>query len=395
MKAGQAYDPDERRNTPLAVKLKQRIRRHGPITTGEYIRQCLYDTEYGYYVHRPAIGRDGDFITAPEISQVFGELIGLWAAVVWRQMRSPAAFILVEYGPGRGTLMRDALHAARLVPEFLRAAQVHLIETSTALTAVQRETLRHSPGTPIWNSGVKLERCRDDVPVIVIGNEFIDTLPVEQFVRSSDGWLMRSVGIDRQGRLDFVVPGLDKAATRRNRDQLFGDAPEGAIAEGRHSFVDAMVGMAVNGTHNFAALFLDYGHMARQSGARHAGAPMFGDTLQAVRGHRYESVFASPGEADLTTQVDFSAVAKEARNNGLAVDGPAPQAEFLGSLGIMERASRLMAANPVKAGEIEMGVARLMSPTGMGSRFKAIGLRSPGLPPLPGFPAVDKSQLRP
>ena len=375
------YDPGERRDTPLALKLKEQIRRQGPMFVGTYIRECLYDPAHGYYVHQQAIGRDGDFVTAPEISQTFGELIGLWAVVVWQQMGAPAAFKLVEYGPGRGTLMRDALNAARLVPEFLRAVQVHLIETSQTLTAVQRETLRQAPVTPIWNFGSKLERVRDDVPAIVIGNEFLDTLPVEQFVRSGDGWLLRHVGFDSQGRLDFALPGREKAATRRDRARLLGAASEGTIIERRNAFVDQMLEETVHASSSFAALLLDYGHMAASPG----------DTLQAVRGHRYESVFASPGDADLTTQVDFSAIAKEARGNGLAVDGPTTQAEFLGSLGIMERASRLMAANPAKAGEIEMGVARLMSPNGMGSRFKAIGLRSPGLPPLPGFPVVDKT----
>ena len=162
---------------------------------------------------------------------------------------------------------------------------------------------------------------------------------------------------------------------------MLGEAPEGTLLERRNGFVDQMLEETVHASSSFAALLLDYGHMTASPG----------DTLQAVRRHRYESVFASPGEADLTTQVDFSAIAKEARGNGLAVDGPTIQAEFLGSLGIMERASRLMAANPAKAGEIEMGVARLMSPNGMGSRFKAIGLRSPGVPPLPGFPVVDKT----
>ena len=383
------YDRDERRDTPLALKLKARIKCHGPMSVGDYIHACLTDTEHGYYVHQQAIGRDGDFITAPEISQIFGELIGLWAVVVWRQMGGPAAFKLVEYGPGRGTLMRDALHAARLVPEFIKAAHVHLIETNTALMRMQRETLQHSPVTPIWNFNAKPEHLPDGVPAIVIGNEFIDTLPVEQFVRTEAGWLVRQVGLNRQGCLDFVLPPADKMANRRDRDRLLGDADEGAIVERRHSFVDPILEQTVHSTPNLAALFLDSGHMTPP-----AGAPASGDTLQAVRRHRYESVFASPGEADLTTQVDFAAVAREGCNNGLAVDGPTTQAEFLGSLGIMERASRLMAANPAKAGEIEMGVARLMSPNGMGSRFKAIGLRSHGLPVLPGFPVavpvVDK-----
>ncbi len=370
---GQNYDPEARRDTPLALKLKARIQRDGPITVAEYMAACLTDPEHGYYVHRPAIGAAGDFITAPEISQVFGEVIGLSAAVVWQQMRCPAEFRVVELGPGRGTLIADALRASRIVPGFREAVRVVLVETSETLTRVQQLALAGA-GVPVrWVAAAG--DVRADLPTIVIGNEFIDALPVAQFELGVDGWCERCIGLDAGGRIIFAAPHPLPGGTLP-WNAIYPGAKPGMIVERRRQFIaDAFAG-----SERFAAVFLDYGHP--QS--------LAGDTLQAVRNHHYEHPLTSPGEADLSTQVDFAAVAREAKSVGLSTDGPVTQAEFLGSLGIMERASRLMAKNPAKAGAIEMGVARLMSPNGMGSRFKAIGLRSPQLPPLPGFPVVDK-----
>ena len=343
------YDPESRRDTPLARKLKERIRRDGPISIAEYMRACLHDPEHGYYVKQPAIGRDGDFITAPEISQVFGELIGLWSAVVWQQMGSPARVNLVELGPGRGTLMRDALRAASKVPAFFAALDVHLIEINATLIARQRAELREA-GCPItWHPSMEMGR---QAPSIVVANEFLDTAPVAQHI----GDVERCVALDAGDRLVF-------------------SPKAGAIVERQDH-----AGLIANLTHrtqaaSLAALILDYGHVAT--------AP--GDTFQALRAHQAEHPLTSPGEADLTVHVDFAAFAGAAQSAGLAVDGPITQGEFLGRLGIVERASRLMSANPAKAGEIELAVARLIAPQGMGSRFKAIGLRSPNLPKLPGF----------
>jgi NADH dehydrogenase [ubiquinone] 1 alpha subcomplex assembly factor 7 len=364
MTSAPEYDPNERRDTPLAAKLAATIRANGPITVADYMRACLLDPEHGYYVRQQAIGASGDFITAPEISQVFGELLGLWSVVVWQQMGAPARFDLVELGPGRGTMMADALRAASLAPDFLAAARVRLIEVNPLLRQAQRATLARSKVPIEWSAW--LADCAPFLPSIVLGNEYLDVEPVEQTVEIAGLPFVRCVAIDGSGRLTFV---------QRARDggHLLPDTV-GGIREHRAtgaSFANELMALPV-----VAALFIDYGHPGTTSG----------DTLQAVRGHRFEHPLTSPGEADLTAQVDFGAVATAARSAGLTVDGPITQAEFLGALGISHRGSRLMSANPARALEIETGIARLMSPEGMGTRFKVIGIRSQQMPPLPGFP---------
>ena len=342
-------DPNARRDTPLARKLKERIRREGPLSVAEYMSACLHDPEYGYYVKQPAIGRDGDFITAPEISQIFGELIGLWSAIVWQQMGSPARVNLVELGPGRGTLMRDALRAARKVPGFFDAIAVNLIECNPILIDRQRATLSECARPIAWSASLATV---SNAPSIVIANEFLDTIPACQLI---DG-IARRVSLDVAERLVFT-PEVGTIAEQQDHTALIADlALRSANAP-------------------LATLLFDYGHLAT--------AP--GETLQALRAHRPEHPLTSPGEADLTVHVDFQAFATTAQDHALAVDGPITQGEFLGRLGIVERASHLMSANPTKAGDIELAVARLIAPQGMGSRFKAIGLRSPNLPILPGF----------
>ncbi len=343
------YDPEARRDTPLARKLKARIRRDGAITIAQYMQACLQDPEHGYYIKQPAVGHAGDFITAPEISQVFGELIGLWSAVVWQQMGSPSRVNLVELGPGRGTLMRDALRAASKMPPFLDALEVHLVESNAFLQRRQREVLAATTRPVISHTSMEV------VPpgaAIVIANEFLDTFPAAQRFEGGE----RRVTLDVDDRLVF-----DPTERAFNERQDF--AP----------LVDHLASRAMSAP--LAALFIDYGHL--QSSA--------GETLQATRSHAPEHPLCSPGEADLTVHVDFAAFGAALVRCGLAVDGPTTQGEFLGRLGIVERASRLMSANAGKAGEIELGIARLIAPQGMGSRFKAIGVRSTGLCGLPGF----------
>ncbi|MBY0226563.1 MAG: SAM-dependent methyltransferase [Hyphomicrobium sp.] len=343
------YDSEERRDTPLALKLKDRIRRVGPISVAEYMQACLQDPEHGYYVKRLVIGRDGDFITASEISQIFGELIGLWSAVVWQQMGLPPRINLVELGPGRGTLMRDALRAAGKVPRFIDALDVHLVESNEHLIRMQRRTLETVATKLRWHGSM---RSLPEGPALLIANEFLDTTAVEQSVDGAE----RRVTLDERGRLVFE-PASGVVTERQDHIALTTDLASRAS--------DAPL----------AALFIDYGHTETAAG----------ETLQALRGHAPEHPLCSPGEADLTVHVDFAAFAAAIPREALAVDGPITQAEFLGRLGIVERASRLMHANPAKAAEIEMSVARLMAPQGMGSRFKVIGIRSSHLPCLPGF----------
>lgn len=376
-----SYDPALRRDTPLARKLIARIRDRGPISVRDYMQACLYDQEYGYYRTQPAIGAAADFITAPEISQIFGELIGLWSAVVWQQMGSPERIHLVELGPGRGTLMRDALRAVRTVPRFAAAVSVLLIEPNETLRARQVELLRDET-VPIAHLTPP-----DDppAPAIFIANEIIDCLPIWQMVRATDpagrpDWRQRVVGLETSGRLTFQIG--PSARLMPGAETMLPAAQDGDILEDRNcgDVIGGLRRTAQAGP--IAALLIDYGHTAHG----------VGDTLQAVRKHAFEHPLTSPGEADLTAHVDFAAMAAQLTalplgetGSALAVDGPILQAQFLGRLGIVERAARLMAANPVQAGKIEAGAARLIAVPGMGDRFKAIGIRSSSVPPLPGF----------
>jgi SAM-dependent MidA family methyltransferase len=271
---------------------------------------------------------------------------------------------LVELGPGRGTLMKDALRAARVMPGFLSAVSVHLVEMSAPLRRLQREELSGGAAPVEWHDGVR------DVPggpAIVLANEFLDALPVRQLVRDGETWRERVVAIGDDGALQFAagdVAGFSSPVP----------AAQGAIAELRPGEEELLAALAAREA-PLVALLIDYG----------PAEAALGETLQAVRGHAYADPLGSPGEADLTAHVQFAALVRKARAAGLAADGPITQAELLGRLGIVERTARLMAANPAKAAEIEAATRRLMSPGGMGQLFKALAVRSPGLPVPPPF----------
>jgi len=343
----------------LLALLRARIRREGPLRLDTYMQMCLADPDHGYWSKARAIGRDGDFITAPEISQVFGELMGVWAAATWQRMGEPAVLRLIELGPGRGTLMADALRAASVLPPFLAAVRVHLIEISPALRRMQQRTLASIGLAVAWHA--QLAEVPPG-PAIVIGNEFLDALPIRQLVFGEGGWRERTVQFDSEDVLQF---GLGEVVGFQ------GHAPPraGDVAELR-SGEDAVLGDLENRADPVMACFIDYGPAC-------AG---YGDTLQAVRRHAYVDPLSEPGDSDITAHVQFGAFARKARALGLAADGPLTQAEFFGRLGMVERAARLMAANPAGAGQIEGAVQRLLAPTGMGSQCKVMIVRSPSLP---------------
>jgi NADH dehydrogenase [ubiquinone] 1 alpha subcomplex assembly factor 7 len=347
---------------PLLLKLRERIGRDGPLTISDYMQVCVSDPEHGYWHRRDTIGAAGDFVTAPEISQIFGELVGLWCAVTWQQLGSPSPVRLVELGPGRGTLMRDALRAARSMPGFTEAATVHLVEISDALRQVQQATLSVSPSQSAISWHRDFSKVPDG-PAIIIANEFLDALPIRQLVRAQNAWHERVVTLNAQGSLAFaqgsrVHPPVGALTARP------GDIVE--VRDGE----DSLLVYLARYRQPFVALFIDYG----------PATAVVGDTLQAVHRHEYADPLADPGTADLTAHVLFYTLAVKARAAGLAADGPITQAEFLGRLGIAERATRLMSANPGRAAEIEAGVQRLMAPTGMGQLFKVLAVRSPALP---------------
>jgi NADH dehydrogenase [ubiquinone] 1 alpha subcomplex assembly factor 7 len=307
-----------------------------------------------YATHDPF----ADFTTAPEISQVFGELLGLWAVVTWRLLGCPSPVLFVEAGPGRGTLMMDALRAiARAAPEFRSAAAVHLIETSPRLRAIQRERIDGA----IWHDAIETV---PDAPMILLGNEFLDALPIRQFVRRGSGWTERFVG--PQGFIEETADFFPAI-----------EATEGDVVERCEAAETLAVALAARVVRQpGAALFVDYG-------PEHSGA---GDSLQAIAGGRPADPLGVPGAADLTAHVDFARFAAAARAAGAQVHGPVPQGLFLARLGLFQRTNQLARhLRPEAAAAMMEGARRLGEPDRMGRLFKPIALVSPGTHALPGF----------
>ena len=361
--------------TALLQELRALIAENGPVSLERYMALALGHPRYGYYMTRDPFGRDGDFTTAPEISQMFGELLGLWAAAVWDTMGRPDPVRLVELGPGRGTLMGDALRAARSSPAFRAAVDVHLVETSPTLRAVQKRTLAGAAVEPTWHTAFDTV---PDGPALILANEFFDALPIRQFVRLPGGVHERLVGLDDEGRLTF---GLSPDPVRRAAPAVPAASP---IFEVSLVGEAIMAGIADRVSRQGGALLaIDYGHAV--SGAA--------DTLQAMKRHAFVDPLTEPGEADLTAHVDFAALARAARAAGAQVHGPVEQGAFLVGLGLRERAATLSRkASPDQAEAIAAAVARLAHPDpGMGQLFKVMAVSHPDTPPLPGF----SSEVRP
>jgi SAM-dependent MidA family methyltransferase len=350
--------------TALRDIIARRIEADGPMPVAEYMALCLAHPEHGYYITRDPLGRGGDFTTAPEISQMFGELIGLWLAQAWADRGAPTPFALVELGPGRGTLMADALRAAAKVPGFLDAAEVWLVETSPALRKKQWEAL--GKYEPRWADSLTDVPA---MPLFLIANEFFDALPIRQF-EIRDGTLReRVVGL----AADALVMGLSPPVT----DGALPDhAEEGTVVEtcpaGRS--IAAEIGARLK-AHGGAALIIDYGHDA---------ASPRGDTLQAVKDHGYTDILAEPGLADLTAHVDFRTLAKAAEAEGATGWGVRSQGALLDWLGIRVRAAMLAKSAPEREAEIEAALDRLTEPEHMGTLFKALALSGDDIDP-PGF----------
>ena len=314
-----------------------------------------------YYATRDPLGAAGDFTTAPEVSQLFGEMIGLALVDHWERSGAPSRIRLVELGPGRGTLMADLLRAARVRPAFGAAAHVTLVETSPALRARQAATLA---GTERLDWAESFETVAADAPLYLVANEFFDALPIRQFVRSHGRWHERFVGIGADGAFGFTLsPALAPAEGAGGDGIVEVNEPARAVA--------AAIGAWLNRTGGLA-LAIDYGH-ARS-------AP--GDTLQAVRAHRFADPLAEPGEADLTAHVDFEALARAA---GATAHGPAAQGDWLRALGIEARATALARARPDRAAALSAGLERLTGPGKMGTLFKVMALTGPGGPLPAGF----------
>jgi NADH dehydrogenase [ubiquinone] 1 alpha subcomplex assembly factor 7 len=354
----------------LSERLKAEIAAGGPITVAQYMARCLFDPTEGYYATRPNLGQAGDFITAPLVSQMFGELIGLWCAEVWAGLGRPARVIWAELGPGDGTLMLDALRAARAAPGFREAAELWLIEPSGPLKAAQQERLAAAGAR--WAE--TLDQLPEDGPLILIANEVLDCLPARQFVRTQTGWAERMVGVDAQGALAF---GLASRPLDRALDRALPPAPPGSVLEvsPAQEALGAALGrrLAVQGG---GALLIDYGR----------DRPGFGDTLQALRSHQKLQPLETPGEADLTVHADFPSVLAAARGEGAQAAPILTQGEFLRRLGVKARAAALARARPDRAEVVGRQLERLVGAEQMGVLFKAACVHAPGLQP-PGFEA--------
>ena len=358
---------------PLKLEIQKRIRAAGPMPVSQYMDLCLTHPRYGYYTNLDPFGTVGDFTTSPEISQMFGELIGLWSASVWTAMGKPAVFNLVELGPGRGTMMADVMRAAKILPEFHQATSVHLVESSPLLRERQKERLS-DVGRPIqWYSALQ------DVPrapAIYLANEFFDALPVNQMVRAPDGWHERTIELNEFGDFRFGISQNPISHFDQTLPKNLRDAPANSIFEWRSPVMALELGRRLQA--GGAALVIDYGHLRSA----------IGDTLQAVRRHRFDDPLTGPGLADLSAHVDLQALTMNATSYGARAYGAVDQGSFLVALGIVKRAAALrLNASPEVAAAVSVALERLIAPnqTGMGAMFKVIGLAHPGIPVLPGF----------
>lgn len=338
-----------------------------------YMELCLTHPKHGYYVSRDPLGREGDFITSPEVSQMFGELIGLWAAAAWNSMGTPAQVNLIELGPGNGTMMSDALRAIRVLPPFFEAADIHLVEINPVLREKQKKALANRKDATWHNSFDSVPNG----PSIIFANEYFDVLPIHQMVRKSTGWHERTVELDTNGKLiygampeptpqfDVLLPPLVRAA------------PEGAVFEWRPDTEIMKLGRRLR-SQGGVALIIDYGHVRSDAG----------DTFQAIARHSFTDPLKAPGTADVTAHVDFQALVRAAEDMGVRTHGPIEQGLFLKRLGIETRAVSLMGkSTPDVSASIASGLKRLTEGGrgGMGSLFKVMAISDPSITSLAGI----------
>lgn len=349
--------------TALAEILRRQIAAQGPITVADYMAQCLLHPRHGYYTTRDPFGMAGDFTTAPEISQMFGELLGLLMAQVWMDQGAPERFTLAELGPGRGTLMADMLRATARVPGFHAGAQVHLVEASAVLRAAQAERVPNAH----WHDGT--DSLPEDQPLFLVANEFFDALPIRQFLRHPKGWAERMIGLEGD-RLAF---GLTPPAPIAMLDHRLDDTPEGTLVETCAPALPIIDAISTRiAAHGGMALIVDYGDWGSQ-----------GDTLQAIWQQQKDNPLAHPGQADLTAHVDFRALAAA---SPLAATPLTAQGALLERLGIAQRTEAL--AHNLTGAALDSHIAayrRLTQPSEMGQLFKALGLYPPQAPVPPGF----------
>jgi NADH dehydrogenase [ubiquinone] 1 alpha subcomplex assembly factor 7 len=359
--------------SPLLPEIKKLIKSSGPMPVWRYMELCLTHPRHGYYVSRDPLGREGDFTTSPEVSQMFGELLGLWSASIWKAIGSPPLLRLVELGPGRGTMMADALRALRVLPPLYQSLSIHLVEINPVLREKQRATLSGVRNIS-WHDTV------DDVPdgpAVILANEYFDVLPIHQVVKRESGWHERVVEIDPNGKLAFSAAAKPMPRFELLLPPLVRTAPAGAVFEWRPDTEIMKIASRVR-DQDGAALIIDYGHLRSDAG----------DTFQAIARHSFTDPLKNPGQADVTAHVDFQALVRAAEDLGARVHGPVTQGDFLKRLGIEARAAGLMAkASPEVASDIAGALKRLTDSGrgGMGSMFKAVAITDPRLSGIAGL----------
>ena len=357
----------------LLEKIRKRIIKDGPLSLADYMSTSLVEPEYGYYMNGDPLGKKGDFVTAPEVSQMFGELIGLWCAITWHKIGSPDKIKIIELGPGRGTLMVDALRALKLAPTFLDAIEIHLVEVSPSLRKRQERNLKSLGFDFYWHNKY------EDVPegkFILLANEFLDALPVRQFEKNNVGWAERMITINRKGELIWELDKFsDKISIPIPPNLIL--SPVGSVfeySEATKKLITVVTESVVK--NEGAALFIDYGY----------SKSAIGDTLQAVKNHKHHDPLTDPGNLDLTAHVDFGMLASTARKLGGRVYGPINQRDFLRPLGIEHRAKQLLkTASTRQKADILEGLKRLISLDQMGGLFKVIAIGHAKHPAPEGF----------
>ena len=365
--------------SPLHSEIKKRIQSFGAMPVWRYMELCLTHPEHGYYVSRDPLGREGDFTTAPEVSQMFGELLGLWAASVWKAIGSPPTLRLVELGPGRGTMMADALRALRVLPPLYQSLSVHLVEINPVLRDKQQTTLTGARNV-FWHESI------DEVPAgpaLIFANEYFDVLPIHQVVKRETGWHERVVELDDSGKLVFGAAPEPTPRFEVLLPPLVRAAPVGAVFEWRPDAEIMKIATRVR-DQDGAALIIDYGHVRSDAG----------DTFQAITRHSFTDPLKNPGQADVTAHVDFRALARAAEDLGARIHGPITQGEFLKRLGIETRALTLMAkTTPEVSADISSALKRLTDSgrSGMGSMFKVLAISEPRITSIAGLSDEQKA----
>lgn len=353
--------------------IKSIIKAQGPLTIAQYMAICLSDSEHGYYIKNIPLGKEGDFITSPEISQMFGELLGIWSATMWQNMDMPDDIAIVELGPGKGTLMSDFLRGTENVPGFHDSISVHLVEISPALKEAQKKTLED------FDIDIEWHQTFSEIPKkpsIIIGNEFFDALPIHQFVKTVGGWREKMVVETEDGILNFSLSPTETTSCALIPENLR-NSPEDSVVEVCPSMIVIAQEIAAHIIENGGvALFIDYGYEES----------LLKSTFQAVKDHKFHDPLQNPCEADLTTFVDFSAIKKVAKENKINVHGCIDQADLLKKLGIDVRAKMLSQnASEKQKQEIELQLERIIGENQMGRLFKCLALSNPLLPTPIGF----------